>query len=100
MHLTAYASGGILAMSCEVEYTDEFGSWWNTLDEGQQVSVDASVRLIERYGPTLPYPHSSSVRTSLHGHMRELRIQHGGQPLRVLYAFDPRRTAILLLGGD
>jgi hypothetical protein len=32
--------------------------------------------------------------------MRELRVQHGGRPLRVLYAFDPRRTAILLLGGD
>lgn len=32
--------------------------------------------------------------------MRELRIQHGGRPYRVLYAFDPRRAAILLLGGD
>lgn len=32
--------------------------------------------------------------------MRELRIQHQGRPLRVLYAFDPRRVAILLLGGD
>jgi hypothetical protein len=32
--------------------------------------------------------------------MRELRIQHEGRPFRVLYAFDPRRTAILLLGGD
>ena len=32
--------------------------------------------------------------------MRELRIQHKGRPYRVLYAFDPRRTAILLLGGD
>jgi hypothetical protein len=32
--------------------------------------------------------------------MRELRIQSGGRPLRVLYAFDPRRTAILLIGGD
>ena len=32
--------------------------------------------------------------------MRELRIQHGGRPFRVLYAFDPRRAAILLLGGD
>jgi hypothetical protein len=31
--------------------------------------------------------------------MRELRIQHRGEPYRVLYAFDPRRTAILLLGG-
>ena len=32
--------------------------------------------------------------------MRELRIQHKGRPYQVLYAFDPRRTAILLLGGD
>jgi hypothetical protein len=32
--------------------------------------------------------------------MRELRIQHQGQPYRVLYAFDPRRNAILLIGGD
>ena len=32
--------------------------------------------------------------------MRELRIQHQGRPYRVLYAFDPRRVALLLLGGD
>jgi hypothetical protein len=32
--------------------------------------------------------------------MRELRIQHSGRPYRVLYAFDPRRAAILLIGGD
>ena len=32
--------------------------------------------------------------------MRELRIQSGGNPLRTFYAFDPRRTAILLIGGD
>ena len=32
--------------------------------------------------------------------MRELRIQTGDTPLRIFYAFDPRRTAILLIGGD
>ena len=32
--------------------------------------------------------------------MRELRIQSGGRPVRIFYAFDPRRTAILLIGGD
>lgn len=31
--------------------------------------------------------------------MKELIIQHAGQPYRVLYAFDPRRCAILLIGG-
>ena len=37
---------------------------------------------------------------SRHSHMRELRIQSSGRPVRVFYAFDPRRTAILLIGGD
>ncbi|MBW4505034.1 MAG: type II toxin-antitoxin system RelE/ParE family toxin [Scytonematopsis contorta HA4267-MV1] len=32
--------------------------------------------------------------------MRELRIQIKGEPYRILYAFDPRRVAVLLLGGN
>lgn len=47
-----------------------------------------------------PYLFSSGVRGLRHQHMRELRIQQGGRPLRVFYAFDPRRRAILLVGGD
>jgi hypothetical protein len=43
---------------------------------------------------------SSDVRGSRHGNLRELRVQHAGRPYRVLYAFDPRRMAILLIGGD
>ena len=52
------------------------------------------------YGPNLPYPHSSDIRGSRYGVMRELRVQSGGRPIRVFYAFDPRRTSILLIGGD
>ncbi|HUN68894.1 MAG TPA: type II toxin-antitoxin system RelE/ParE family toxin [Burkholderiales bacterium] len=84
----------------EVEYTDEFGTWWQGLSEAAQESVDASVRLLEARGPNLGYPHSSGIARSRHAHMRELRIQHRGRPYRVLYAFDPRRAAILLIGGD
>lgn len=84
----------------EVEYTDEFGDWWHGLTAAQQVSVDTSVRLLEERGPQLGFPHSSGIATSRHAHMRELRVQHRGRPLRVLYAFDPRRAAILLIGGD
>lgn len=87
-------------MSWEVEYTDEFEVWWNTLSEDEQVSIDASVQLLEERGPQLPFPHSSSINGSRHSHMRELRTQHDGHPYRTLYAFDPRRTAILLIGGD
>lgn len=87
-------------MSWEVEYTDEFELWWKTLSEEEQTSIDASVRLLEARGPHLGFPHTSGVETSRHAHMRELRTQHQGRPYRTLYAFDPRRMAILLLGGD
>ena len=84
----------------EVEYTDELGQWWDGLTQAEQESIDASVRLLEAKGPNLGFPHTSKIQGSRHSHMRELRVQHEGRPYRILYAFDPRRCAILLLGGD
>lgn len=82
------------------EYTDEFGQWWESLNEEEQVDVAAIVGLLEAKGPALSYPYSSEIKGSKYGQMRELRIQHKGRSYRVLYAFDPRRTAILLVGGQ
>ena len=84
----------------EVEYTDEFGEWWETLSEAEQDAVDYSVSLLQNEGPSLRFPHSSNVRRSRYGSMRELRSQCEGRPLRTFYAFDPKQTAILLIGGD
>lgn len=84
----------------DVEYTDQFGDWWQSLDAEEQDSIDVTVELLMAQGPLLRFPHSSGVNGSKHAHMRELRVQHQGRPYRVLYAFDPRRAAILLLGGD
>ena len=84
----------------EVEYTDEFGCWWEGLGEKEQISVAASVKLLELLGPALRFPHCSDIKGSRHGNLRELRVQHAGRPYRVLYAFDPRRCALLLIGGD
>jgi hypothetical protein len=84
----------------EVEFTDEFEDWWNRLAETEQIKIDTAIRMLEEYGPDLSFPMSSRVRGSRHSHMRELRVQVHGKPLRVLYAFDPRRSAILLVGGD
>lgn len=84
----------------EVEYTDTFGAWWADLHEAEQESIAASVSLLEARGPQLEFPHSSGIVGSRHSHLRELRVQHAGRPYRILYAFDPRRAAILLLGGD
>jgi hypothetical protein len=84
----------------EVEYTDEFLKWWETLTRQERNAIDKSVTLLENRGPTLPFPHSSGIQTSRHGAMRELRSQCQGRPLRTLYVFDLRRVAILLIGGD
>ena len=58
------------------------------------------VRLLEARGPNLPHPHSSGIQSSKHPHMRELIVQSHGEPFRILYAFDPRRVAVLLIGGN
>ena len=87
-------------MTWQVEYTDEFGKWWDELEQPERAAIEALVQLLEERGPALGFPHSSGINGSKHGHMRELRTQRGGKPLRTLYAFDPRRMAILLIGGD
>jgi hypothetical protein len=87
-------------MAWEVAYADEFERWWTDLDDGVQDAIDRAVHLLEARGPTLPFPHSSDIRGSKHGNLRELRVQVGGEPYRVFYAFDPRRAAILLIGGN
>lgn len=86
-------------MSHSVEYTDEFEAWWNGLTLREQTDSAKVVDLLVARGATRGSPYSSQVKSSRHSHMRELRIQSGGRPIRIFYAFDPRRTAILLIGG-
>ncbi len=83
-----------------MEFTDAFHRWWSGLASDVRVAITARVTLLEERGATLGFPYSSGVLASRHAHMRELRLQCHGRPYRVLYAFDPRRIAILLIGGD
>lgn len=87
-------------MEWDVEYTHEFEDWWQRLSEGEQESIVACVSLLMKRGPNLLYPYSSGRKKTKLSHLRELRVQHQGRPLRIFYAFDPRRCAILLIGGD
>ena len=82
-----------------VEYTDEFEEWWQGLNEAQQEALDDRVMLLAEIGPVLKRLVVGDVPTSRHNNMKELRVSKAGA-LRVLFAFDPRRHAILLLGGD
>lgn len=81
----------------EVEYTDQFGSWYEQLDVGDQDALVARIELLEEHGPSLGRPTVDNVHQSRHPNMKELRAEGA---VRILFAFDPRRTAILLIGGD
>ena len=86
-------------MPYEVSFTDEFGGWWENLTIDQQEDITARVELLVTEGPALGRPVVDRVATSSFHNMKELRCSSDGA-LRVLFAFDPRRQAILLLGGD
>ena len=82
----------------EVEGTQEFEAWFLALPEKDAEAVARMVGLMEEKGVAIGFPYSSEIKGSQV--LRELRVQSGGHPLRVFYAFDPRRRAVLLLGGD
>lgn len=88
-------------MKWDVEYTDEFGNWWDTLTEEQQEAISARVSLLGEHGPDLKRPAVGAIKGSKHDpQMKELRVGKGRSELRILFVFDPRRSAILLCGGD
>ncbi|MGH9461055.1 MAG: type II toxin-antitoxin system RelE/ParE family toxin [Vicinamibacteria bacterium] len=83
----------------EVVVTDEFKEWWEALDNDDAVDVARVVDLLEAEGTALGFPYSSGIKESRFP-LRELRVQSRGRPIRVFYAFDPWRQAVLLIAGD
>lgn len=83
----------------EIVVLDEVIAWYQALDQKDTDAVYRAISQLESSGTTLPFPLSSKINGSKIA-MRELRIQSGGDPIRVLYVFDPKRQAVLLLGGD
>ncbi|MFL6200229.1 MAG: type II toxin-antitoxin system RelE/ParE family toxin [Thermoanaerobaculia bacterium] len=83
----------------EVVGTTEFEEWFLGLSESDARAVVRGVGLLEAKGLALGFPYSSALAGSRHA-LRELRVQSVGRPLRIVYAFDPERQAVLILGGD
>ncbi len=82
----------------EVEGTEEFEEWFLALGERQAEAVARVIGMLEEKGVALGFPYSSDIRGSRS--IREPRVQSGRHRLRVFYAFDPLRRAVLLLGGN
>ena len=82
----------------EIEGTDEFADWYGTLSATEQLAIDRAIGVLERRGPLLRRPLVDTLVGSRHANMKELRPP--ATTIRILFAFYPRRMAILLLGGD
>lgn len=90
--------GRAMSEAFEVLVTCEFEDWYKALDETDADQVYRVVELLEAKGVHLGHPYSSQLKGTAHN-LRELRVQSKGDPIRILYAFDPNRNALLLLGG-
>jgi hypothetical protein len=83
-----------------VATTDDFDEWFSDLGEDAQAEIIAKVELLKLLGPTLGRPHADTLNGSKHANMKELRADTAEQVLRVAFAFDPERVAILLVAGN
>lgn len=83
-----------------VIYTDTFKSWLDNLTDSEKVSILAMIELLKVEGHTLARPQADTIKGSKLKNLKELRIQHAGNPYRAFFVFDPLRQAIILCGGD
>ncbi len=87
-------------MPFTVNTSGEFDSWFIPLEEALQDDILFVVRLLEEHGPQLRRPYADTLEGTSLSNLKELRVQHRGDPYRILFAFDPKREALLLIGGN
>lgn len=84
-----------------VEFHPDCERWANSLSRADSEALLAALRVLTDLGPSLGRPLVDTVTGSAHPNMKELRPGSTGRTeIRVLFAFDKKRQAILLVGGD
>jgi hypothetical protein len=86
-------------MEWDVQLDEDFAAWLAALEDDLRNEIIAHANLLREHGPQLGRPYVDTLEDSESANMKELRVQFRGDPWRILFAFDPRRTAILLVGG-
>lgn len=87
-------------MEWQIEEHEKYMEWFEVQEEALQDEILAVVGLLKREGPLLSRPYADTIESSKYPNMKELRVQYRGEPWRILFAFDPIRSAILLIGGN
>ena len=87
-------------MAWKIATTLTFDDWFAGLGEAERAEIIAKVELLKLLGPQLGRPHADTLNGSKHANMKELRADTADCVMRIAFAFDPGRAAILLVGGD
>jgi hypothetical protein len=87
-------------MEWNIIFDPDFKIWFYQQEQGFQYEAFAVLSVLEEFGPKLGRPRVDTLEGSTFPNMKELRIQYKGEPWRILFAFDPQRQAILLVGGN
>ncbi|WP_445496056.1 type II toxin-antitoxin system RelE/ParE family toxin [Photorhabdus sp. SF281] len=80
--------------------TEVFDAWYNEQSEELQDDILAMLKILREYGPQLGRPYVDTLYDSKFPNMKELRIQHAGNPVWAFFAFDPCRNVIVLCAGN
>jgi hypothetical protein len=87
-------------MEWNVIFDPDFRIWFYEQEPELQDEAFAVIEILAESGPQLGRPRVDTLKGSAFNNMKEIRIQYQGKPWRILFAFDPLRQAILLVGGN
>ena len=87
-------------MDWTVLFDEDFATWLDGLDVDTRRVLLGHVMLLREHGPNLGRPQVDTLKGSKFPNLKELRVRHRGDPWRVIFAFNPERAAILLVGGN
>ena len=83
-----------------VVFTTVFNEWLPKQSEEVFVEVGAAIEVLREYGYRLGRPHADTLKGSRYANMKELRVKTSNAEIRVAFAFDPERQAVILIAGD
>ena len=87
-------------MAWNVVFVDEFATWLDEQDRDVRIQILKCIELLKERGPQLGRPYADTLKGTARSNLKELRVQYQGAPWRILFAFDPKRSAVILVGGN
>lgn len=87
-------------MPYKLVYLPEFAAWLDSQEEELIIRTIAHLDLLQERGPLLARPHADTLKGSQIANLKELRFKFDGAAIRILFAFDPKQQAVIIIGGN